>query len=89
MARLNGGIDHQEGVPASTLLSLPASRHIVGAFIKQYNHHRRIQPLATLHGGTVKLQHREEEIFTERQQKLALARQQRQQYRQEKEASQL
>lgn len=81
----NGKIErwHQtiknECIRPGTPLSLADAQRMVAAFIEQYNHHRLHSAIGYITPWD-KLQQKEEEIFTERQQKLALARQQRQQY---------
>lgn len=88
----NGKIErwHQtiknECIRPGSPLSLADARRIVTSFIEQYNQHRLHSAIGYITPWD-KLQQREEEIFTERTQKLALARQQRQQYWQEKEVA--
>ncbi len=88
----NGKIErwHQttknECIRPGTPLSLADARRMVVAFIEQYNQHRLHSAIGYITPWD-KLQQKEEAIFSERQQKLALARQQRQQHWQEKEAA--
>lgn len=88
----NGKIErwHQtiktECIRSGTPLSLADARRIVAMYIEQYNHHRLHSAIDYVTPWD-KLQQREEEIFIERQQKLAEARQQRQQYWAEKEVA--
>lgn len=88
----NGKIErwHQtikkECIRPGTPLSLADARRMVATFIKQYNRHRLHSAIGYITPWD-KLQQREEAILTERQQKLALARQQRQLYWQGKEVA--
>ena len=88
----NGKIErwHQtiknECIRPGTPLSLVDAQRIVAAFIKQYNCHRLHSAIGYITPWD-KLQQREKKIFTERQQKLTLARQQRQQYWAENEVA--
>jgi transposase InsO family protein len=88
----NGKIErwHQtikkECIRPGTPLSLADARRILTAFIEQYNHHRLHSAIGYITPWD-KLQQRQEVIFTERQRKLAAARQQRQQYWQENEVA--
>lgn len=88
----NGKIErwHQtiktECIRPGTPLSLADARRMVAAFIEQYNCHRLHSAIGYITPWD-KLQQREEVIFTERQQKLARARQQRQLFWQEIEVA--
>ena len=79
----NGKIErwHQtikrECIRPGTPLSLADARRITTSYIQQYNHHRLHSAIGYITPAD-KLHHREQLIFTQRQQKLALARQQRQ-----------
>ncbi len=67
----------QECIRPGTPLSLADAHRIVTSFIHQYNHHRLHSAIGYISPAD-KLHQREEVIFAQRQQKLALARQQRQ-----------
>lgn len=88
----NGKIErwHQtikrECIRPGTPLSLADARRITTAFIQQYNHHRLHSALGYITPAD-KLHHREQLIFTQRQQKITLARQQRQLFWQKNEPS--
>ncbi len=88
----NGKIErwHQtiknECIRPGSPLSLADARRIVTGFIEQYNHHRLHSAIGYI-APWDKLQQREEVIFTERERKLAAARQQRQLFCQENEVA--
>ncbi|MCA9947518.1 MAG: transposase family protein, partial [Anaerolineales bacterium] len=72
----------QECIRPGTPLSPTDANRIVAAFVKQYNHHRLHSAIGYITPAD-KLNHREAEIFNQRRQKLAQARDQRQLYWQE------
>ena len=72
----------QECIRPGTPLSPTDANRIVAAFVKQYNHHRLHSAIGYI-TPAAKLNHREAEIFNQRRQKLAQARDQRQLYWQE------
>lgn len=88
----NGKIErwHQtiknECIRPGSPLSLADAQRIVTGFIEQYNHHRLHSAIGYITPWD-KLQQREEVIFTERERKLAAARQQRQLFWQENEVA--
>ncbi len=67
----------QECIRPGTPLSLADARRIATAYIHQYNHHRLHSAIGYITPAD-RLHRREQLIFDQRQQKLALARQQRQ-----------
>lgn len=76
----------QECIRPGTPLSPNDADHLVDSFVDQYNHHRLHSAIGYIAPGD-KLQRRETEIFAQRQQKLTLARQQRQLFWEQSEAT--
>ena len=76
----------QECIRPGTPLSPNDADRLVNSFVDQYNHHRLHSAIGYITPGD-KLQRRETEIFAQRQRKLALARQKRQLFWQQSEAT--
>ena len=78
----------QECIRPGSPLSPTDAERIVAVFVDQYNHHRLHSAIGYITPGD-KLNQRESDIFDERHQKLALAREQRKLFWQQAKSNQL